>query len=82
MFFLHECSYFVGESKKEKNSRPEYISLGKHQQERQPLFIRPLRLEAVGCGAFHFQEASASACAYCFHDSNLFCWSGTTRARY
>ena len=55
-----------------KNSRPEYISLGKHQQEQQPLFIRPPRLEAVGCGAFHFQEASASAGAYCFHDGNLF----------
>lgn len=70
--------HILSEKAIKKNSRPEYISLGKHQQEQQPLFIRPLRLEAVGCGAFHFQEASASAGAYCFHDGNLFCWSVTT----
>lgn len=81
LFFVHECSYFASQSDK-KNSRPEYISLGKHQQKQQPPFIRPLRLEAVGWGAFHFEEASASVGAYCFHDGNLFCQSSTTSVHY
>lgn len=77
--FHYDCSCFV-RWKRYKNIRPEYISQGKHQQEQEPLFIRPLCLEAVGCGAFHVQEVCTSADAYCFHDSNLFCQSGATKS--
>lgn len=80
--FFHTWTSIFSCEEAIKSIRPEYISLGKHQRQRQPLFIRPLRLETVVCGTFHFQEASASAAAYCFCDSNLFCWSGATSVRY
>lgn len=40
LFFLHECSYFTLQTDK-KNSRPEYISLGKHQQSSSLFLLDP-----------------------------------------
>lgn len=40
LFFLHECSYFTLQTDT-KNSRPEYISLGKHQQSSRLFLLDP-----------------------------------------